>query len=62
MGDFNGSGIDWRDLDTRQGATRIDKGMLEAVRDCFWYQHVREDTWFKNGQSSLLDLVFTAPT
>ena len=46
-------------MDTRRGASRIDKGMLDAVRDCFWYQHVKEDTWFRNDQSSLLDLVFT---
>ena len=48
LGDFNGPDIDWVNMDTRQGAKKIDKGMLNAVRDCFWYQHVREDTWFEN--------------
>ena len=59
MGDFNGPGISWDELDTKRGAKRIDREMLDTVTDCFWYQHVKEDTWFRNEQSSLLDLVFT---
>ena len=59
LGDFNVPGIDWSDMDTKQGASWIDKGMLDVVRDCFWYQHVRRDTRYMNNQSSLLDLVFT---
>ena len=59
LGDFNVPGIDWSDMDTKQGASWIDRGMLDVVRDCFWYQHVRRDTRYMNNQSSLLDLVFT---
>ena len=33
--------------------------MLDVVNDCFLYQHVKEDTRFRNEQSSNLDLAFT---
>ena len=32
---------------------------MEVVNDCFLYQHVMEDTRFRNEQSSQLDLAFT---
>ena len=59
LGDFNVPGVDWADMDVRRGATWIDKRILDVVRDCFWYQHVKEDTRYMNEQSSMLDLVFT---
>ena len=33
--------------------------MLDVVNDCFLYQHVKEDTRFRNEQSSNVDLAFT---
>ena len=33
--------------------------MLDVVNDCFLFQHVKEDTRFRNIQSSSLDLIFT---
>ena len=59
LGDFNVPGIDWKDMDIKVGANRIDRHMLDVVRDCFWYQHVREDTRYRNEKSSILDLAFT---
>ena len=46
-------------MDLKREAKRVDRRMLEVVRDCFWYQHVKKDTRYMNGKSSKLDLVFT---
>ena len=51
--------MDWEDKDLRRGARRIERLMLDVVNDCFLHQHVREDTRFRNMQSSTLDLIFT---
>ena len=59
LGDFNVPGIDWPEMDLKREAKVSDKRMLEVVRDCFWYQHVKKDTRYMNGRSSKLDLVFT---
>ncbi|CAL4181599.1 unnamed protein product, partial [Meganyctiphanes norvegica] len=40
-------------------ARAIDELFLDVVNDCFLYQHVGEDTRFRNDQSSTLDLIFT---
>ena len=59
LGDFNVPYIDWKEKDLKTGARWIDKGMLDVVNDCFLHQHVKEDTRFRNDQSSGLDLAFT---
>ena len=59
LGDFNVPGIDWLEMDLKREAKRADRRMLEVVRDCFWYQHVKKDTRYMNEKSSKLDLVFT---
>ena len=59
LGDFNLPNVDWEDWDLRRGARRIEKLMLDVVSDCFLYQHVKEDTRFRNMQASSLDLIFT---
>ena len=59
MGDFNLPNVDWEDRDLKRGAKRIEEQMLDVVNDCFLYQHVKEETRFRNEQSSTLDLIFT---
>ena len=59
LGDFNVPRVDWANRNTLQGANRIERSMLEVAEDCFLFQHVKEDTRFRNDQSSLLDLTFT---
>ena len=59
LGDFNVPKIDWGNKDLRTGARPIDIRMLEKSYDCFLYQHVKEETRFRNDESSLLDLIFT---
>ena len=59
LGDFNLPNIDWEEKELRRGARRIEEQMLDVVNDCFLYQHVKEDTRFRNLQSSSLDLIFT---
>ena len=59
MGDFNLPNVDWEDRDLKRGAKRIEEQMLDVVSDCFLYQHVKEETRFRNEQSSTLDLIFT---
>jgi exonuclease III len=60
MGDFNYPEIDWLEEstppDVRQRATQF----MEAVRDSFMVQHVKDPTHYRGNQTpNLLDLVFT---
>ncbi|CAL4245945.1 unnamed protein product, partial [Meganyctiphanes norvegica] len=59
LGDFNVPKIDWTNMNLLQGASRVERQILETTNDCFLYQHVRENTRYRNMQSSLLDLIFT---
>ena len=59
LGDFNVPGIDWENKGLKRSAKKIDRSMLDVTNDCFLYQHVKEDTRYRNEQSSLLDLAFT---
>ena len=59
LGDFNLPNVDWEDRDLMRGAVKIEEDMLEVINDCFLYQHVKENTRFRNQQSSTLDLIFT---
>ena len=59
LGDFNLPNIDWEEKELRRGARRIEEQMLDVVNDCFLFQHVKEDTRFRNIQASSLDLIFT---
>ena len=59
LGDFNLPRVDWEAGDLERGATGIEREMLDVVNDCFLYQHVNEDTRFRNQESSALDLIFT---
>ena len=46
MGDFNVPKVDWVNMDTLPGATRIEKDILKAIQDNLLNQHVREYTRF----------------
>ena len=59
LGDFNLPNVDWEDRDLLRGAKKIEEQMLDVVNDCFLYQHVKENTRFRNLESSTLDLIFT---
>ena len=59
LGDFNIPKVDWANRITLDGAKPIDDKVLEKANDNFLFQHVKQDTRFRNNESSLLDLVFT---
>ena len=57
-GDFNLPGIKWNDNNACDGTT--EQSFLEAFRDCFLHQHVREPTHHRGAQTAnILDLVLT---
>ena len=59
LGDFNVPKIDWENKDLLPGARRIETQFLDTINDCFFHQHVKEPTRFKNNESSTLDLILT---
>ena len=59
MGDFNVPKIDWENSDIVSGGKIINVHMLDSIKDCFLYQHVRDSTRLRNDQESTLDLIFT---
>ena len=60
MGDFNMKEISWVEMSTTVGEDHIAYLFLEAVRDCFFYQHVIEPTRIREQNTpSSLDLILT---
>ena len=59
LGDFNVPKIEWENKDLLPGARRIETQFLDTINDCFFHQHVKEPTRFKNNESSTLDLILT---
>ena len=60
VGDFNLREIDWESETSNANENHISSQVLEAVRDNFIYQHVKEATRMRENQrDSLLDLVFS---
>ena len=57
VGDFNRKNIDW---DKISSTSKDDQDFIEAVRDSFLTQHVKEPTRGRSGnEPSLLDLIFS---
>ena len=61
MGDFNFRNIDWEQNSTPGGdTTSCDYRFLEAIKDCFMYQHVTQPTRERGADApSLLALILT---
>lgn len=60
LGDFNRKGIVW---DQMTASSTEDNNFIEAVRDSFLFQHIREPTRGRGTDApSLLDLLFTMST
>ena len=60
LGDFNLRGINWVTETSNVNENHIDTKFLEAVRDNYLFQHVKQVTRTKeNQQDSLLDLILT---
>ena len=60
MGDFNLGEINWRINNSHTNESDIASQFLECIRDCFLYQHVKENTRYGAGsEPSLLDLLLT---
>ena len=60
MGDFNLGEINWRMNNSHTNENHIASQFLECIRDCFLYQHVKENTIYRAGsEPSLLDLLLT---
>ena len=60
MGDFNYRDINWKSWTTPHGECSKEMEFMEAVRDCFLFQHVEEPTRSRgNDNPSLIDLILT---
>lgn len=60
IGDFNYRDINWSSWTTVHGEESKEQRFIDAIRDCFFYQHVQESTRRRgNDQPSTLDLIFT---
>ncbi|MEW8547283.1 MAG: reverse transcriptase domain-containing protein, partial [Candidatus Thiodiazotropha sp.] len=60
MGDFNFKEIDWAQGETTVGEEHIATLFLEAIRDTYLFQHVREATRYRSDNiPSVLDLILT---
>jgi len=60
MGDFNYPQIDWSSECTLEAESHPAQCFLTCTQDCFLYQHIREPTHYRGGQTAnILDLVFT---
>ena len=60
LGDFNLRGINWVTETSNVNENHIDTKFLEAVRDNYLFQHVKQVTRTReNQQDSLLDLILT---
>ena len=60
MGDFNYREINWKSWTTPHGEGSKESKFMEAVRDCFLFQHVEEPTRIRgNDNPSLIDLILT---
>jgi len=59
-GDFNIPEIDWIDEISLSGPNHLAFKFMENIRDCFWYQHVKNPTRSRRNQAeNILDLVIT---
>ena len=60
VGDFNYKDINWTSWETFHGEDSKEYKFLEAIRDCYFYQHIKEATRRRgNDQPSKLDLIFS---
>lgn len=61
MGDFNYKGILWENWSTPGMSESSEEFLfIEALRDCYLYQHVTQPTRVRHGQEpSILDLIIT---
>ena len=60
VGDFNFRDINWDTCTTPHGENSKEHKFIETIRDCFFFQQVREPTRKRgDDRPSQLDLVFT---
>ena len=60
VGDFNYRDISWKSWTTPHGENSKEVRFIEAVRDCFLFQHIEESTRTSgNHELSLIDLLLT---
>ena len=60
VGDFNFPTINWNSMATTETGDGLESNFLEAVHDCFLYQHIIEPTRIRGTDNpSLLDLILT---
>ena len=60
VGDFNYKDINWTSWTTSHGEGSKEHKFIEAIRDCYFFQHVQQETRRRgNDQPSTLDLIFT---
>ena len=52
--------INWSLCESSENQEHISSVFLEGIKDCFLFQHVREPTAFREGQTpSILDLILS---
>ena len=60
VGDFNYKDINWNSWSTNHGEDSKESQFIEAIRDCFWFQHIEKPTRIRgNDEPSLIDLLLT---
>ena len=60
VGDFNFRGINWTNWTTQCSENSVEAKFIEAVRDCYFFQHMTEPTRCRGkDKPSLIDLLFT---
>ena len=60
VGDFNYRDINWKTWTTPHGESSKESRFIEALRDCFLFQHADEATRSRgNDEPSLIDLILT---
>ena len=60
LGDFNYKDINWNSWTTFHGDDSKEVKFIEAIRDCFLYQHIDKPTRIRgNDDPSLVDLLLT---
>ena len=60
VGDFNCRHINWDQFCSTENEEHVSSMLLECIRDCFLFQHVKDPTRYRGQNTpSILDLIIT---
>ena len=61
VGDFNCRPINWGQFYFTENGKHVSSMLLECIRDCFLFQHVKDSTRYRDQNiPSILDLILTS--